>query len=143
MPCRAANAAYVQAHRSPVGLVAADTARRHLAQLAEAGIGIRQAAQLSGVNASTVAGVRSGRLVTVRPSTSARLLGIGPTLAPSALVPATVTWRFVDSLEREGYTRRELAWHLGARSQQLQLGRRRIEAQTAVRLAAAYQRLAE
>jgi hypothetical protein len=56
-------------------------------------------------------------------------------------VPATKTWRQIDSLSREGFTDREIAFHLGARSQQLQLAPRRIRVTSALRVQQLYARI--
>ena len=117
-------------------------AAAHLAQLQAAGLGVRQVARLTGVAASVVADVRAGRVSTVRPSTLARLLGAPATPAFGVCVPAVTSWRTIDSLRREGFTHRELGFRLGARSQQLQLGRRRIRQHTAAKVAALYGQLA-
>jgi hypothetical protein len=122
--------------------VSAAAARLHLQHLAVLGIGIRQVSRMTGVAASVVRAVRNGRTETLRASTSARLLATPPQPAPGALVAATRSWRCIDSLEREGYTRRELAARLGLHSQQLQLAPRRIRASTASRLHQLYTRLA-
>jgi len=140
--CRAANAAYVAARRaSPVGLVDATPARIYLRQLAALGVGLDHAAQASGVSLTILKRVRSGRQARIRPATVAAILAVRPTLARGAVVAGTKTWRYVDSLEREGYTRREIAFDLGARSQQLQL-HRRVRVSTALRVAALYARIA-
>lgn len=142
MACRAANAAYVAAHRLPTGTIPVLEVRAHLEELEQLGMGTRQIARRSGVAASTISIVRAGHVRTLRPATAARLLGVSPVLASGALVAATTSWRRIDSLEREGFTRREIAWHLGARSQQLQLGRRALRASSAGKVAALYDRLA-
>lgn len=140
--CRAANAAYVATHRRRVSVAALES-RAHLQSLESAGIGVRQVAALSGVSRSTVAAVRDGTRTQLHPSTAARLLATAPVRASGALVKATTSWRFIDSLEREGYTRRELAWHYGHRSQQLSFGRRKMRGATVAKVAALYARLAE
>lgn len=142
-PCRAANAAYVAAHRAPAGLVDAGPARAHLAALAALGLGYRQSAQLAGVAPSTTRAVLAGTLPTIRPTTAARLLTVRPVLAPGALVAGTKTWRYVDSLKREGFTLRELGYRLGAQSQQLQYAARRVRVASALKVARLYASLAE
>lgn len=141
--CRAANAAYVNAHRSPTGLVPADAAAAHLQQLAALGIGYRSVAHSAGVSPSVVQSVRAGTSRLIRSETANRLLATPAALAPSALTPATTSWRFIDSLEREGFTRRELAWNLGNLSQQLQFAKRRIRQSSAHRIQRLYARLAD
>ena len=66
------------------------------------------------------------------------------TLTPAhgAHVKATRSWRFIDSLQREGYTRREIAWHLGHQSQQLCYPKRTIRQSSARRIASVYHQLA-
>lgn len=139
--CRAANAAYSAAHRVPIGTIDAAPVRVHLSQLQRLGVGYRTIARQTGVSASVVSSVLSGAAAQLRPSTAARLLLARPSVARGAFVPATRTWRHVDSLRREGYTRREMAYHLGAHSQQLQLGARLVRASTALRVAQLYERI--
>jgi hypothetical protein len=103
---------------------------------------VRQIATLARVSPSTVAALVAGTLVTLGAAAAARLLACPPRPAPGALVAATRARRALDSLRRDGYTQREIAWHLGARSQQLQVARRRIRVRTAVRIARVYERLA-
>ena len=140
--CRAANAAYVAGHRTATGSVDAAAVRAHLAQLAACGVGYRQVAAQTGVAASVVSAVRAGRVPRLQPATATRLLQARAILAHGALVPGTRTWRFVDSLRREGYTHRELAFHLGNASQQLQFARRRVRVASALRVASLYERIA-
>jgi len=78
----------------------------------------------------------------LRPTTASALLDVPPVLASGVCVPAVTSWRTIDSLRREGFTQRELGYRLGARSQQLQLGRRRIRQHTAAKVAALYAQLA-
>ena len=105
------------------------------------GLGVRQVAALTTVAPSVVRNVRSGRVTTLRPSTLARLLAAPPSLARGALVAATKTWRAIDSLHREGYTSRELAFHLGAQSQQLQFAPRQVRVTSALRVQTLYERI--
>ena len=140
--CRAANAAYSSTHRRPTGTVDASPARAHLEQLGALGVGYRQAAALAGVAASVVYNVRAGLVTRLHPSTATRLLAARSGPARGAVVPATKTWRFVDSLEREGYTHREIAFHLGNTSQQLHFHPRRVRVASALRVAQLYERIA-
>jgi len=141
--CRAANAAYVAAQRqTPTGLTDAGPARAHLAALQRAGLGTRQLAALAPASRATIAAVLAGTVTTVRPDTAARLLAVRPVLALGAHVAGTKTHRFLDSLHREGFTGRELAFRLGSLAQQLQL-HPRVTARTALRVAALYRHLAD
>jgi hypothetical protein len=140
--CRAANARYSSEHRTPTATIPALAARTHLEQLAALGIGIEQVSRLTGLAARWLREIRHGRIETLKATTAARILATTPTPADGALVRATRSWRFVDSLQREGYTRQIIAWHLGHTSQQLQYARRTIRQSSARSLASVYQRLA-
>jgi hypothetical protein len=139
--CRSANAAYAAQQRAaPVGH--ADVARvlAHVAALRSLGLGYRHIARLAGVAASVVKLL--GPDAKLRPATAAKLLAVvQPSLAHGCVVPGTKTWRFVDSLEREGFTRRELAFRLGRQSQQLQL-HRRVRVRSALLVATLHSHLA-
>jgi hypothetical protein len=139
--CRAAHAAYgLACRRCPVGSVDAAPVRAHLEQLRAGGLGVRQLGKLGGVSARHVGRILLGQVEQLRPATAAALLGVRPVLARGALVPGTRTHRFLDSLGREGFTRRELAFHLGAACQQLQF-RRRVRVSSALRVAMLYNRI--
>jgi len=120
LPCRAANAAYSAARRhAPPPALDLAALRSHLADLRARGLGYRQLAALAHVAPATVRRTLAG--TRPHPATAAALQAIPPILAHGCTVPGTKTWRYLDSLRREGYTHRELAFRLGARSQQLQL----------------------
>jgi hypothetical protein len=139
--CRAGNAAAVAAYRrQPAPLVPAAPVVSHLQQLHALGLGARQIARLASLGAQVITRLLTGRQTRLRAETAAKLAAVRPTLAHGATVPGTKTWRFVDSLEREGYTRRQIAFALGAQSQQLQL-RRRVTVATALKVATVYARL--
>jgi len=139
--CRDANAAATREHRArPVGTVDAAPARQHLAALRALGIGYRRAAHLARVAPATAQRVLAGTVSRLKPATAARLLATRPVLALGATVAGTKTWRFVDSLRREGFTHREIAFRLGAHSQQLQL-HRRVRVRSALKVAQLYQTL--
>ena len=143
MRCRAANAA---AAHTRVPFVPAAAVCASLAQLVAQGLGTRQIARLTGVARSTICALVTSPPPTVRASTAQKLAVIAtlpPTVANGALVKATKAWRAIDSLQREGYTRRTLAWHLGLHSQQLQLAHPFIRQSTARKLAALHHQLAD
>ena len=138
--CRSANAAKVAAWRrtAPIGADSAP-ARAHVRSLQARGLGTRQIAQQAGVSRATV--IRLLRGLEVRPAAYRRILAARPVLARGAVIVGTVPWRSIDSLEREGYTRRDIARLLGARSQQLQL-HRHLTVRSALRIARLYDALA-
>jgi len=138
--CRDANAQATRNHRAaPLGTVDASPARLHLAQLQAAGLGYRQIARLAGCASVTVRRVLAG-CPQLRPATAARLLSVRPILAHGATVPGTKTHRQIDSLHREGFTRREIAFRLGSLSQQLQL-HLRVRVRSALKVAQLYHHL--
>jgi hypothetical protein len=142
VPCRAALAQYKRDRRlHPTGTVDASSARAHLAQLQARGIGARQLGKLAGISSRHVARVLAGRVARLRPATAARLLSVRPVLARGASVAGTRTHRFLDSLRREGFTHRSIAFRLGAHSHQLQLSRR-VRVSSALKVAAVYALLA-
>jgi hypothetical protein len=122
--------------------VDAGPARAHLVQLAALGVGYRRAAQLAGVAVSTIRRIRAGRVTTIKARIAARIIATAASLARGCAVTGTRTWRFVDSLLREGFSRRALAIRLGHRAQQLSLSHRRVRVRSALRLEALYTHLA-
>jgi len=138
--CRAGHAAYVAARRRAAPSDAdCEPARVHLRQLQALGLGTRQIARQAGVSRATVLGVLRGG--SSRPAIVAKLLAARPVLAPGVVIVGTVPWRSIDSLQREGYTRRDVARLLGSRSQQLQL-HRHLTVRSALRIARLYDALA-
>jgi len=118
-PCRAANAAYVQAGRLGTRkprppLVSAKDAKAHLKHLQAQGVGHRQAARLCGLSSRLIREVRSGDRKTITADLRGRILDIPPILARGATITGWRTWRLIDSLHREGFTFRALAARLHA-----------------------------
>ena len=121
--------------------VSAEPARRHLAALAEAGVGLKTVARLSGVSHGSLSKIvygEPGRARApsrrIRPETSERILAVTVTAARGGQrVDAGPTWRLIEKLVAAGYTRAHLARELGsqAASPTLQIGRRLVRASTA------------
>lgn len=103
LPCRAANAAY-----HGTALVPAHTARAYLVELEARGLGVRRVATLSGVSATHVQRIRSGRIAQVRAETEACILAVKSLPAYGALVPSWPARRLIQNLEREGFSRNAL-----------------------------------
>jgi len=55
-------------------------------------------------------------------------------VSDAAIVPANETWRQINVLLEEGFTKAELAHRLGFESAALQVGKERILARTAARV---------
>lgn len=128
--CRAANARYATARAAARkrgewnGLVDAAAARAHLVKLSRAGVGRNTVADISGVARSVICAIKSGRKITIRKRTQDAILGV--TRAATAMgthVPARQTWKLLDVLIDEGFTKTRLARELGstAKSPSLQL----------------------
>jgi hypothetical protein len=141
LPCRAANSRY-ECERAKArlagdwnGLVPALAARRHLLRLSKQGVGRRAVAAACDVSLTIVASIRSGTRTQIRKRTQDRILGVTRlAVSDAALVPANETWRQINALLEEGFTKAELARRLGFRTPALQVGKGKILARTAARV---------
>ncbi len=147
LPCRAANSRYETERAAQRrmglgnGLVPAKRARRHLSALSAKGVGRRAVAEASGVSATILMLVKSGRRTQIRSDTERRILAVNTGCASDgALISAQSTWRLIDRLLDEGFSRKELARRLGYRSG-LQLNRARITVRNAGRVRRFYDRI--
>jgi hypothetical protein len=130
--CRSANTAY-EASRKVAravgdwnGLVSAEKARAHLKALSAQGVGRRSVRAASDVADTVLADIISGRKTNIRAATERAILAVTAAAAgDGALVPGKATWKMLDQLIADGYTRRYLAVRLGSKSKvpQLQLKR--------------------
>lgn len=148
-PCRAANSRY-ECHRRAArlrgewaGLVDAAPVRAHLLALSKKGVGYKSVAAACDVAKTILMEVRSGRRLKVRATTARKVLAVDATAhAAKALLDARPTWRLIEELLAEGFTKQELARRLGsgARCQppKLQIRRDRITAETAARVRRIY-----
>ncbi len=142
-PCRAANTAYqrTRARAKVYGRTnkaqPVDRVLKHLERLRHAGLGYRTISDAAKVCEATVQKILRGQKRLVRESTAARLLAVtADALADSALVDARPTWRLLQQLLGEGFTRTELARRLGSRGKRpsLQIRPDRVEAATAAKV---------
>jgi hypothetical protein len=143
VPCRAANSRYSSARElarkngDRAGLVSASRAQRHLKALARRGIGRYVAAEASGLNPRRIAEIRSGKKKNIRERTERAILSVTlDARGAKTLVDARPAWAQIERLLGEGLTRTELARRLGSHAKHpaLQLSRRAITAQNAMRL---------
>lgn len=146
LQCRAANANYerrrqIISYPDPAELVDAELAVLHLEALRAQGVGYRQAAKLAGVSPQLVSEIRGGQRLLVRADIASRILGMPAVLAHGQRVTAWRTWRFLDSLKREGFPKGELARRLGLQSPQLQLHSRHVRVKNALRVKRLWQRI--
>jgi len=146
--CREANTAYERLRgklrRAGQGdpLVAAARVRRHIERLSRAGVGRRTVADIAGVPHSSISELRRGTKKKLRKSTAARILAVGAdALTDAKLVPAASTWKLLERLLEEGYTRGAIALRLGMKKPALQLRKDRVTARTRARVERLYQTL--
>lgn len=137
LPCRCANARYEQQRLAARrrgewnGLVSAGPARAHLRKLSHAGVGYKTAADAASVARSVVAKIVQGQRSQIRAQTAKRLLEItADARADHSTVPAAKTWRRINQLLEEGFTKTRLARELGMRTPALQISKTRVLACT-------------
>jgi hypothetical protein len=127
--CAAANRAYEnrrsRAMRRPdevwAPYVPAGPARRHLADLAAAGVGLKQVAKVSGLGHGVLSKIvygdaarRQAPSKRIRQSTAQRILAVtAADLAGGAKIDAAPTWALIDQLTAAGYTKTWIAQHIG------------------------------
>jgi hypothetical protein len=92
-------------------------------------------AAASDVSRDTIARIKSNSFILLRKRTEERLLAVSKeAVSDGALVRAGATWRQINSLLREGFTKAELARRLGYKTNQIQLRKRFIRARNAARV---------
>lgn len=125
------------------GLVSADVAKARLEFLSCWGVGRRSVAAVTGLSQSGLALIRSGRKQWIRADTERRILAVDArAYGAGHLLPAGPTWKLLDQLVKEGYTKMRLAQLLGRASNKgLQFRRDRVTAKTAMRVQQLYWRL--
>ncbi len=148
--CRRSNSDY-ERHRQAAraagdwnGIVDAAAARAHLIKLSRIGIGRRAVAAASDVAETVISEIRSGRKARIRARTERRILAVTKTCASDhALVSARRTWKLLNELIAEGFTRTDLAARLGssARHPALQIKHDFVLARTAHRVEVLHRQL--
>lgn len=150
VPCRAAASRYESERLAKRkagewnGLVPAEPVRVHLGRLSRQGVGYKSAADAAGVSRSTVGAILAGRRTQLRAQAAKRLLAVDrEAVADHALVPAVRTWRLIEQLLKEGFTKTELARRLGssARAPALQLRRDYVTAVNASKVERLYRQV--
>jgi hypothetical protein len=141
MLCRAANSRY-ETERAVVrkngdwnGIVNARAARRHILKLSKAGVGYKSVADAASVAHTVVAEIRVGRKLRIRQRTERSILAVTKTAyAGGALIDADPTWKKINTLLDEGFTKSELARRLGSKTPALQFSHFEVTAKTAARV---------
>jgi hypothetical protein len=139
--CRTANSAYererIAARKRGEwnGLVDASAAREHLIKLRRQGVGRDAVNMACDVNKSILQKIARGERTQIRAMTEKRILSVtaGARL-DGALVSAKKTWRLLDQLLDEGFTKTRLARELGFKSRALQIGKNKCTVEMAGRV---------
>jgi hypothetical protein len=122
------------------GIVQVGQVRRHILMLGRRGLGRRAIAAASDVREQTIQQIRSRKKLTVRARTARRILAITPeAIADRALVPARRLWKYIRRLQKEGFTKTELARRLG--KGRLQFGKQRVTARSDFDVALLYEQV--
>jgi hypothetical protein len=146
--CRAANSTYEveRDKQRRAGMtnhvVPSNAARAHLLKLSNIGIGRRTVAQASGVSATILHSIRQGNRPNIREDTERRILAVAVTChADHALVDAAPSWRLLNELIDDGYSRKLLALWLGAKTPALQIRKDYITAANAHKVQRLYNQI--
>lgn len=93
---------------------------------------------------TVIAEIRSGKKRRIRKRTETRILSVtAEAVFGGAKVPAARTWRLINRLLNEGFTRGEIARRLGYRRPALQLGKDFMTAKNAAAVERLYRRVME
>lgn len=125
-------------------LVDAARARRHIRSLSRRQVGRDAVGAAADVAVSTIAEIASGKKTQIRTSTERRILAVDAAArADASLVPAARTWKLIQRLREEGFTKGAIAQRLGRKRAALQFGRDRVLAKTALEVERFYRRMTE
>jgi len=145
--CRSANTRWMRQRtktaifdgKNPI--IDATEAREHMRRLQKRGMGYKAIADAASVNHNIAFGIRNGSRTKCLLSTSDRILKVGLKQASDGTrIPAGPSWKLLDELIGDGYTRMQLATWLGYRGNPpaLQLPRDFVTARNAVRVERLY-----
>lgn len=146
--CRAANRNYArkrgraQREGDWNGLVDAARARAHLVSLSRRGVGRRAVAAATDVSQTVILDIRTGKKTRIRARTERKILGV-TTAARSdrGLVKPGRTFRLIEQLQEEGFSKAELARRLGYKAPALQFTRHRMTVRNVAAVERLYRRL--
>lgn len=148
LKCRMANSNY-ETERAKArkagdwnGIVDATPARQHIRKLSRQGVGYKLVAEAADLPTSIVFGIRTGDRPRARARTVRKILEVNTACrGDKALISAAATWRRINALLEEGYTKAALAKMLGYARPALQIGRDRVTVRTAAKVRALYERV--
>jgi hypothetical protein len=147
LPCRAANSRYSvecearkkRGEGNPI--VSASRAREHILQLSKQGIGRRAISDACDIGQSSIGEIKRGIKKQIRRETERKILSVDSgAAAGGTLVCVKSTWRRINWLLKEGFTKKELAQRLGY-ARQLQIRRDKCCASTAAKVEKFYNRI--
>lgn len=146
--CRRSNREYARSrakakifHGSDI-LVPSARARKHLMKLSSKGIGRRSVQASCDVTDTILQQVKNGTKTQIRRSTEQKILSVtADACGDATLKPAARTWRMLDHLLDEGFSKAELARRLGYRTPAIQIKRNRVTAATEVRVQRFYNQI--
>lgn len=128
------------------GLVPADRAREHVAELARLGIGYKTVADACGVARSAMQAIRAGEVARIRSQTERRILAVDEGCrADKNLVAGTKTKRLLKRILARGFTQTQVSRELGCSvfvfSRAAIDGMKRVEAATELRVEKLWRRV--
>lgn len=142
LPCCRANSIYASQRRAARmagdwrDLVPLKKARNHILRLNREGLGSRSIAIAADLAYCTVQKVKRGRGLIRRNVERSILQVTADAISDFAKVPAGPTWKIIDALVADGYTKKQLgAWFTPNRARhRLVIGRNFVTAKTALRV---------
>jgi hypothetical protein len=136
--CRRANTDYEKARALARkagdwnGIVPAAAARAHMALLSQGGVGRRVVGDVSGVADSVLTEIIAGRKTRIRARTERAIVAVTvKAAADRAYIDGAPTWKLIDELLVDGFSKAELARLLGYLTPALQLKRYQITVRNA------------
>ncbi len=142
LPCRGAYSQYETDRQREIketgrrtGVVSARRAREHLLELSKNGVGRRSVHHASGVADSILHEIKLGRRERIFAKTEHRILQVDESAKGAAgIIPAGPTWKLINELLEEGYTKSYLAKRLGRKVPALQIHKERVTVRIAVEI---------
>ncbi len=142
LPCRGAYSQYetdrqreIRESGRKTGTVSASEAREHLIRLSKNGVGRRSVHHASGVSDTILHEIKLGRRKRIFAKTEHRILQVDETAKGAAgIIPAGPTWKLINELLEEGYTKSYLAKRLGRKVPALQIHKERVTVRIAVEI---------
>lgn len=124
------------------GLVDAAAAREHIKKLARAGVGYKMVAEAARTSSTIVLEIKQGNRPRIRARTLRGILAVTiDCRGDKALVSGASTWRRIEKLLEEGFTKRDLARALGYKSPAIQFRRQRVTVRTRARVERLFEKL--